>query len=59
MPYATLEDQTLRATARNFAYYLLPGLRAPVDEFLIFAAVQFPPIRETSAIVRPAPRLPA
>ena len=27
MPYATLEDHTLRATARNFAYYFLRDLR--------------------------------
>ena len=33
MPYATHEDQTLRATARDFSYYLLRGLRDLVDRF--------------------------
>ena len=33
MPYATRGDQTLRATARDLAYYLLRHLRDPVDEF--------------------------
>ena len=33
MPYATRGDQTLRATARDFAYYLLRDLRDPVGEF--------------------------
>ena len=36
MPYATRRDQTLRPTARNFAYYLLRDLRDPVREFLHF-----------------------
>ena len=36
MPYATSGDQTLRATARDFAYYLLRDLRDPVREFLYF-----------------------
>ena len=31
MPYATRGDQTLRATARDFAYYLLRDLRDPGD----------------------------
>ena len=30
MPHATRRDQTLRATARDFAYYLLRDLRDPV-----------------------------
>ena len=34
MPYATRGDQTLRATARDFAYYLLRDLRDPVRGFL-------------------------
>ena len=34
MPFATREDQTLRATARNSAYYLLPDLRDLATEFL-------------------------
>ena len=59
MPYATRGDQTLRATARNFAYYLLRVLRDPVLNFLILAVFRFPPIGATSAAVRPAPRLPA
>ena len=33
MPYATRRDQTLRATARDSAYYLLRDLRDPVHEF--------------------------
>ena len=33
MPYATRGDQTLRATARDFANYLLRDLRDPVDAF--------------------------
>ena len=34
MPHATRRDQTLRATARDFAYYLLRDLRDPVCQFL-------------------------
>ena len=34
MPYATCGDQTLRATARDFYYYLSRDLRDPVDESL-------------------------
>ena len=34
MPDATRRDQTLRATARDFAYYLLRDLRDPVRQFL-------------------------
>ena len=33
MPHATRRDQTLRATARDFAYYLLRDLRDPVRQF--------------------------
>ena len=42
MPYATRGDQTLRATARNFAYYLLRDLRDPVREFLDFGGGSIP-----------------
>ena len=34
MPHATRRDQTLRATARDFAYYLLRDLRDPVRQFV-------------------------
>ena len=34
MPYATRGDQTLRATARHFAYYLLRDLRDPVCDIV-------------------------
>ena len=34
MPHATRRDQTLRAAARDFAYYLLRDLRDPVRQFL-------------------------
>ena len=34
MPHATRRDQTLRATARDFAYYLLRDLRDPVCQFV-------------------------
>ena len=34
MPHATRRDQTLRAAARDFAYYLLRDLRDPVGQFL-------------------------
>ena len=34
MPHATRRDQTLRATARDFAYYLLRDLRDPVRSFV-------------------------
>ena len=34
MPHATRRDQTLRATARDFAYYLMRDLRDPVRQFL-------------------------
>ena len=36
MPHATRRDQTLRATARDFAYYLLRDLRDPVCQFVYF-----------------------
>ena len=42
MPYATRGDQTLRATARNFAYYLLRDLRDPVREFPNFGGGSIP-----------------
>ena len=42
MPYATRRDQTVRATARDFAYYLLRDLRNPVDEFAGFGAGSIP-----------------
>ena len=34
MPHATRRDQTLRVTARDFAYYLLRDLRDPVCQFV-------------------------
>ena len=42
MPYATRGDQTLRATARDFAYYLLRDLRDPVDKFADFGGGSIP-----------------
>ena len=42
MPHATRRDQTLRATARDFAYYLFPDLRDPVRRFLYFAGGSIP-----------------
>ena len=42
MPYATLGDPTLRATARDFAYYLLPDPRDPVAIFLNFGGGSIP-----------------
>ena len=59
MPYATHGDQTLRARARDFDYYLLRDLQDPVLNFRNLAVVRFPPIIATSAAVRPAPRWPA
>ena len=59
MPHATRRDQTLRATARDFAYYLLRDLRDPVCQFVDIGGGSIPPIGATSAAVRPAPRLPA
>ena len=44
MPYATRGDQTLRAAARDFAYYLLRDLQDSVLNLQILAVVQFPPI---------------
>ena len=46
MPYATRGDQTLRATARDFAYYLLRYLREPVDEFPNFGGGSIPTDRD-------------
>ena len=42
MPYATCRDQTLRATARHFAYYLLRDLQDPVREFRDFGSGLIP-----------------
>ena len=42
MPHATRRDQTLRATARDFAYYLLRDLRDPVRQFLYFCGGSIP-----------------
>ena len=37
MPHATRNNQTLRATALDFAYYLLRDLRDPDCQFLYFS----------------------
>ena len=42
MPHATRRDQTLRATARDFTYYLLRDLRDPVCQFLYFVGGSIP-----------------
>ena len=42
MPHATRRDQTLRATARDFAYYLLWDLRVPARQFLDFGGGSIP-----------------
>ena len=42
MPHATRRDQTLRATARDFAYYLMRDLRDPVRQFLYFGGGSIP-----------------
>ena len=42
MPHATRRDQTLRATARDFAYYLLRDLRDPVRQFVYFGGDSIP-----------------
>ena len=42
MPHATRRDQTLRATARDFAYYLLRDLRDPVRPFVYFGGGSIP-----------------
>ena len=42
MPHATRRDQTLRATARDFAYYLLRDLRDPVRQFVYFGGGSIP-----------------
>ena len=42
MPHATRRDQTLRATARDFAYYLLRDLRDPVRQFLYISGGSIP-----------------
>ena len=42
MPHATRRDQTLRATARDFAYHLLRDLRDPVCQFVYFGGGSIP-----------------
>ena len=42
MPYATRGDQTMCATARDFAYYLLRDLRDPVDGLANFGGGSIP-----------------
>ena len=42
MPHATRRDQTLRATARDFAYYLLRDLRDPVCQFVYVGGGSIP-----------------
>ena len=42
MHHATRRDQTLRATTRDFAYYLLRDLRDPVRQFLYFGGGSIP-----------------
>ena len=42
MPYATRGDQTLRATARDFAYYLLRDLQDPVRDILRLSGGSIP-----------------
>ena len=42
MPYATHGDQTLRTTARDFAYYFLRDVRDPVAEFEDFGGGSIP-----------------
>ena len=42
MPHATRRDQTLRPTARDFAYYLLRDLRDPVRQFLYIGGGSIP-----------------
>ena len=42
MPHATRRDQTLRAAARDFAYYLLRDLRDPDRQFLYFGGGSVP-----------------
>ena len=46
MPFATRGDQTLRATARNFANYLLRDLRDSADDFRHFGGGSIPTDRE-------------
>ena len=42
MPHATRRDQTLRATARDFAYYFLRDLRDPVCPFVYLGGGSIP-----------------
>ena len=49
MPHATRRDQTLRATARDFAYYLLRDLRDPVSQLQYFGGGSIPTDRSYSS----------
>ena len=42
MPHATRRDQTLRAAARDLAYYLLRNLRDPVCQFVYLGGGSIP-----------------
>ena len=42
MPHVTRRDQTLRATVRDFAYYLLRDLRDPVRQFVYYGGGSIP-----------------
>ena len=42
MPHATRRDKTLRATARDFANYLLRDLRHPVCQFVYIGGGSIP-----------------
>ena len=42
MPHAARRDQTLRATARDFAYYLLRDLRDAVLQFMYISGSWVP-----------------
>ena len=42
IPYATRGDQTLRASARDFAYYFLREIRDPVAQFSDFGGGWIP-----------------
>ena len=49
MPHATRRDQTLRATPRDFAYYLLRDLRDPVRQFMYIGGGSIPTDRGYSS----------
>ena len=49
MPHATRRDQTLRATARDFAYYSLRDLRDPVRQFMYIGGGSSPTDRSYSS----------